>query len=341
MRILTPRTFGPVDASDTVPLPSQVRTVTVGSVAGGAVVVVENAAGDTVAFDNVQVGEVLSIPGARFIKESSTASSFVIAPAGPVVEGAPAPPFSSFIEPNFTGIIKEWNRADGQITLVGDRISNWGETRDGEVWRETTQDNNSKRFEFISDFGDGNGPAVRFDGIDDATANASGDDFLMGVTWVEWVLFRNRSSAPTVFISEHGPNSSAGDGSRLVLEGSTDKIISQQHRGAVESKVRTGVITEAFDGTWILLRHQIQGTSATHKIFINGVEVSVDVLTLGSPSASFTDRMRLGSRAATSFFAAIDLRERLVVTDPSGLPAVEDLEAADEEIALRWGVTLL
>ncbi len=74
-----PNDFEERAASDTLALPSRIISVRVGSVAGGAVVVVTNSQDDLVTFNNVGVGTDLPIPGAKLLMATdTTASSFVI-----------------------------------------------------------------------------------------------------------------------------------------------------------------------------------------------------------------------------------------------------------------------
>ena len=73
-----PAGFAAHTKSDTVRLPSKVYKIRVGSIAGGAVVVIVNGAGDATTFTAV-AGEYIDCPGAQYLNATSTTASEFIA----------------------------------------------------------------------------------------------------------------------------------------------------------------------------------------------------------------------------------------------------------------------
>jgi len=220
-----------------------------------------------------------------------------------------------------------WERADGDKTLVVDKVSRLGEL--AFTAEESLQGDNDKRPTFTADFGD-TLPAIRFDGVDDMLETAENVTVLD--TFVEWNLILNNDGAKTITVSAHTGMFN------LHLNSSKLRIHVNRPDG-VSTKEQISTGSALTDGSWALLRTEYRGTHDRHLAFLNGVALPMDTFGPddGDPTGSKAAHMALGSTVAAQFFADVWFRERLLV---SPAPPQSEALMVDEEMALRWGVTL-
>lgn len=233
--------------------------------------------------------------------------------------------------PAFTGIenlsnIVIWERADGDLTLVVDKVSRLGEIAHT---AEESLANDDERPTFSADFGDTR-PAIRFSGVDEVME--TGENVTVRSTFVEWNLILNNDGAKTVTASSHtGMFSLHLNSSKLRIHVNRDEIVS--------TKEQVGTGSALTDGSWGLLRTEYRGAHVRHLAFINGVPLPMDTFggADGDPTGDKAAHMALGATITMQFFADIWWRERLLV---SPAPSVAVTRGIEQEIAARWGVSL-
>ena len=226
-----------------------------------------------------------------------------------------------------------WDRLDVDVELEGPNVKRVGTVP---AVSKDEQLNPAKQPLYVADFGDGKATA-RFDGVDNEWNSATSPT--VGGTWVEWTCFASNDAGKRIMLSSHGGDPDNGPGHySLHLRSSQLRIMMHRVVGVRSRKIQDGTGGALFNNSMTLCEVEYRGTHASFLVNVDGVSLAMlDFTFTDDPTGNLTTGTFTGSQGGIGDFAAVDFRERCLVS-PAPDPATTLLFRA--EIAQRCGVSL-